>query len=297
MKEQDLLKAMGEIREDYILEAEPVERNDGKKIIAWRRYGRSFGVLAAGLVLVVGAGIYQKISQNMKTAENNQLFEAEETAPKEFYSVSDEVAQAGKPDMIQNASAEEEDAAFMAEDMLEEAEEDKGTWEEHEADHAVKSEYAEAAEEADGAEMGELPEEITLENANMVNPWISCGSLEEGEKIAGFSLTVPEADEAFPDQKIFAVADTLIEVRYLDADGKEGYRIRKGISTESVDGDYNRYDTEYAVEIDEREVTLKGNGTEIAVARWTEKEYSYAVMAGAADFSEEEMTEHIREVR
>lgn len=231
MNGQDLLKAMGEIREDYILEAEPGQEKE--KIIPWRKYAKPLGVLAAGLVLVAGVGMYQNMQRGMMITEQSRTDEATdgETISSEFDSVS-----------------EEED-------------------------------------------------DLSLQNANMINPWITCSSLTEGEKIAGFTLKVPKAGRDYSEQEIYAVADTLIEVRYVDPDGEEGYRIRKGIGTESVDGDYNLYDTEYTVTIDEKEVTLKGNGSEVAVARWTEYNYSYAITTENSKFSEKEITRLIREIQ
>lgn len=52
---------------------------------------------------------------------------------------------------------------------------------------------------------------------------------------------------------------------------------RKGIGSEDVSGDYNIYDSETEMRVNDCSVTLKGNDNVYSLAVWTDADYSYSV--------------------
>ena len=240
MTEQDLLKAIGNIKDEYIEEAE----NANSSKIHWLTFGRAAGVLAAGLVLVVSVGVYQNTKYGTQSESKALLSEAEN----------------GSDTKVENsAGTTEAEDSFLPADELG------------------------AAANADMAaeEIGEMD--------SIANPFISCETLEDAEKLAGFSFIIPKGVGAYTTQEIYAIENEMIEVLYLDEDDKEGYRIRKGAGVESISGDYNVYENVIVVQKDGRSVTLKGNGDTISLAEWAEGDYAYSVNVDQAVFTEDEI--------
>ena len=69
----------------------------------------------------------------------------------------------------------------------------------------------------------------------------------------------------------------MIEVIYEDASETEGLRIRKGIGTDPISGDYNRYDSEETQTIAGVSVSIRKNGDLIFVAEWTDGGYAHSI--------------------
>ena len=115
----------------------------------------------------------------------------------------------------------------------------------------------------------------------IANPWSEFDSLEEAEADAGVEITLPESYQGFDHRIYRAMHRQMIEVIYQDADGREGFRIRKSRDFGNISGDYTRYDQEKTLEIGDRFVETRGNGDEISVARWgnLSLNLSYAICA------------------
>ena len=52
---------------------------------------------------------------------------------------------------------------------------------------------------------------------------------------------------------------------------------RKGIGTSDISGDYNTYNSEIKININDYDVTLKGNDNVYSLAIWTDGDYSYSL--------------------
>ena len=109
------------------------------------------------------------------------------------------------------------------------------------------------------------------------NPFISCATLQAAADIAGFSLDAPDAYGAYDYTTIQAIEGEMIEVIYEDASETEGLRIRKGVGTDPISGDDNRYDSEETQTIAGISVSVRKNGDLIFVAEWTDGGYAHSI--------------------
>ena len=91
----------------------------------------------------------------------------------------------------------------------------------------------------------------------------------------------------------------MLEIIYQDADGREGFRIRKSRDFGDISGDYTRYDQEKTLEIGDRFVETRGNGDEISVARWgnLSLNLSYAIcVAEDQHFTEDDIRSLVEDI-
>lgn len=115
----------------------------------------------------------------------------------------------------------------------------------------------------------------------MANPFTEHDSMEEAEKAAGFSLSVPDRMDGFSDRVIRTMTSdgtSMIEVIYQngdDADENE-IRIRKANGTEEVSGDYNDYSESSTLTVNGIPVSVKGENGSIILVTWTSGGYSYS---------------------
>lgn len=117
----------------------------------------------------------------------------------------------------------------------------------------------------------------TEESVQIPNPFIPCATLQAAADIAGFSLDAPDAYGAYDHTTIQAIEGEMIEVIYEDASETEGLRIRKGVGTDPISGDYNRYDSEETQTIAGVSVSIRKNGDLIFVAEWTDGGYAHSI--------------------
>ena len=123
-------------------------------------------------------------------------------------------------------------------------------------------------------------------STQIANPFVVCKNLDEAAKVAGFSMTVPEAVKGYTLDEISAVQKNMIQVIYQNGDAT--LSLRKGAGSEDISGDYNQYPEEKTVQVGERSVTMKGKDGKVKVAIWNGDGYAYAV--DATGVSEAEMT-------
>lgn len=115
----------------------------------------------------------------------------------------------------------------------------------------------------------------TDQSSGMPNPWTTCDSLEDAEKLAGFEFTLPTDEEV--QATYSAVEGQLIEVVY-DADGDDPLVVRKGVGSDDLSGDYTTYDVEGTLEVGDITVSYKGESEEVIHnAIWTSGDYSYSI--------------------
>lgn len=143
----------------------------------------------------------------------------------------------------------------------------------------------------------DAPSQKESENTQIANPFSDCESLEDAEKIAGFSLSLSQdiSDLApqWTDEIVFrAVKDSMIEVIFSGED--KNLRIRKGLGKDDISGDYNEYEQVQEVSVSDISVTLKGNDA-FSVAIWKNDGYSYAVTSSSG-YPLEEMVSLVSEI-
>ena len=151
-------------------------------------------------------------------------------------------------------------------------------------------------------ETGAAPEAASADapmSMQIANPWSEFDSLEEAEADAGVEITLPESYQGFNHRIYRAMHRQMIEVIYQDADGREGFRIRKSRDFGDISGDYTRYDQEKTLEIGDRFVETRGNGDEISVARWgnLSLNLSYAIcVAEDQHFTEDDIRSLVEDI-
>lgn len=206
---------------------------------------KPMGIIAAAAVLVIGFGAYMKTEK----ASNSM-------APVAFIA-------GAESEMARAVEDGQKSAAAGA---------DQGT-----ADGNARMKSA-------VTETGAAPEAASADapmSMQIANPWSEFDTLEEAEADAGIEIELPESYQGFNHRIYRSMHRQMIEVIYQDADGREGFRIRKSRDFGDISGDYTRYDQEKTLEIGDRFVETRGNGDEISVARWgnLSLNLSYAICA------------------
>ena len=99
------------------------------------------------------------------------------------------------------------------------------------------------------------------------------------EQAVGFSIQELE-NIPFEVTEISYVSywNEMAEVTYYGAEQNIIYR-KQEVSNEDISGDYNAYDHENQIIVEDMQVTVKGNGTVENLAIWSDGTYSYAIMA------------------
>ena len=131
-------------------------------------------------------------------------------------------------------------------------------------------------------ETGAAPEAASSDaqdSVQIANPWSEFDSLEEAEADADVEIALPESYQRFDHRIYRAMRGEMLEVIYQDADGQEGFRIRKSRGSEDISGDYTSYAQEKTLTSGGRSVTIRGNGDTISVATWSNhsRNLSYAI--------------------
>ncbi|MEE8836626.1 MAG: hypothetical protein SOH80_06570 [Eubacteriales bacterium] len=144
---------------------------------------------------------------------------------------------------------------------------------------------------------------VSTSSAAIADPFTEVSGMKEAAAMTGFSLTLPEAPEDYPDQIIRVMNTSMIEVIFANNANEtedkidEGFRVRKEKTDEDISGDYNEYETVTAVHIGDYDVTEKGNGDTISVATWKSDGYSYAIDAEYHPMTAEEMAAVVQSVQ
>lgn len=235
---------------------------------------KPMGIIAAAAVLVIGFGAYMKTEK----ASNSMAPVAFVTGGTDRARVIDGEAESAAAGADQDSAG----AGAMGRSSRMETGADPGVAA-AENEPEIAAEAAPYADqdtmEVDGrarmkssvTETGAAPEAASADapmSMQIANPWSEFDSLEEAEADAGVEITLPESYQGFNHRIYRSMHRQMIEVIYQDADGREGFRIRKSRDFGDISGDYTRYDQEKTLEIGDRFVETRGNGDEISVARW-----------------------------
>lgn len=133
---------------------------------------------------------------------------------------------------------------------------------------------------------------------NMVgipNPYTDHDSLKEAEEEAGFKIQIPDEIRGAKAAAFRNLRTEMLEVIYYDGD-IEVARVRKGIGTEDISGDYVIYSEEKSVEVGEKSVTIKKEAEGCYLAVWTDGDYAYSVSV-QTPFSQEELIGLVEQIQ
>ena len=115
----------------------------------------------------------------------------------------------------------------------------------------------------------------------LVNPFITCDTLEEAAKKAGFDFILPQPILAdYKQEAIRVMQSEMIEVIYTNGD--EDVCLRKAVGLEDISGNYNTYETEKAIEIGGIEGTVKSSNEGVMTAVWTDDTHSFSLSTTTA---------------
>ena len=266
---------------------------------------KPMGIIAAAAILVIGFGAYMKTEK----ASNSMAPVAFVTGGTDRARVIDGEAESAAAGADQDSAG----AGAMGRSSRMETGADPGVAAaENEPEMAAEAApYADqGTNEVDGrarmkfsvTETGAAPEAASADapmSMQIANPWSEFDSLEEAEADAGVEITLPESYQGFNHRIYRSMHRQMIEVIYQDADGREGFRIRKSRDFGDISGDYTRYEQEKTLEIGDRFVETRGNGDEISVARWgnLSLNLSYAIcVAGDQHFTEDDIRSLVEDI-
>ncbi len=119
----------------------------------------------------------------------------------------------------------------------------------------------------------------------IANPITECGTLEEAEALAGFSVSIPDSVAVYLPE-FYCVYDldsygSMIEVTY--SDGERTVTLRKALHSDKegwdLSGDYNTYSSIKEIDVAGTTVSMRFLSNMVYVATWTDGEYDYAIDA------------------
>ena len=309
-KARQLLHAMTEIDDRYIAEAAPenTEHSAASEKVLYmkpQKRWKPMGIIAAAAVLVIGFGAYIKTEK----ASNSMAPVAFVTGGTDRTRALDGESESAAAGADQNSAG----AGAMGRSARMETGGDLGvTAAENEPEMAAEAApYADQGTmEVDGntqmksavTETGAAPEAASADapmSMQIANPWSEFDSLEEAEADAGVEITLPESYQGFNHRIYRSMQGEMLEVIYQDADGQEGFRIRKSRGSEDISGDYNSYTQKKTLEIGDRVVEIRGNGDEISVATWNSLSLnlSYAIcVAEDQHFTEDDIRSLVKTI-
>ena len=266
---------------------------------------KPMGIIAAAAVLVIGFGAYMKTEK----ASNSMAPVAFVTGGTDRTRAIDGEAESAAAGADQDSAG----AAAMGRSSRMETGADPGVAAaENEPEMAAEAApYADqGTNEVDGrarmkssvAETGAAPEAASSDapmSMQIANPWSEFDTLEEAESDAGIEIELPESYQGFNHRIYRSMQGEMLEIIYQDADGKEGFRIRKSRDAGDISGDYNSYAQKKTLEIGDRFVETHGNGDEISVASWSSlsTNLSYAIcVAEDQHFTEDDIRSLVKTI-
>ncbi|MCM1512347.1 MAG: hypothetical protein NC112_04455 [Oxalobacter formigenes] len=105
----------------------------------------------------------------------------------------------------------------------------------------------------------------------MPNPFVSCDSMEEAARLAGFDMVLPK----MPD-RLEVLKGVMIQAFY-EENGKD-MLIRKARGERDISGDYNHYAQAETVD----GITIKGENNTFFLAVWAQGGYVYSISVSRA---------------
>lgn len=122
---------------------------------------------------------------------------------------------------------------------------------------------------------------------------MDCGSLAEAARLAGFSLSVPEAGPQVQ-RTIQVVEGDMIQV--LDQSGAQEICIRKAPGSGDISGDYSAYPHQETASVGGSSVILKGDGDTVSLAVWARDGYACSIQV-TAPITREAMLQLVQDVQ
>ena len=288
MREMELLRAMGDIEDELILEAEKsrgrsVSRGNTAEIVPVGKTGKKNqkrfilwggAAAAAVLALLISSSVLRstRLSKEARATAADYAGEVDG-----LYLTEDEAGMAAEEEVRETyADAGKADGERI---LL-------GNAQPPFAAAAAGEEYEEAPVEfaADAAEEDFEAEEDEL--------FAEYASLEEAESAAGLTLTVPDSYAGSAKCIYRCLGTGLLEAIYLNESGEELFRISKESGGPGSGGEYKAYDC--VRELSGNDVTVFAGGDTadgFCIAEWERGGFTYLLLSDMYLFTEEEVLE------
>lgn len=134
----------------------------------------------------------------------------------------------------------------------------------------------------------------TAGKVQIPNPFVDYQTLAEAQKAVGFPMQLPEKINTFAKDSISVMSERMIQVIYRK--GADDIFIRKATGSDDISGVYENYEKTEKVTAGSVQAELRGDGTKVYVAVWTDETYAYSIYASAG-MPVSEMTALIRQVK
>ena len=135
------------------------------------------------------------------------------------------------------------------------------------------------AEEEEGPLFGATEEE---------REYITCTTLEDAERLAGFEMTAPDEYEGHTLTTIHCYGNEMLELIYRDYGGRESIRIRKASSQEML-AEYNEdYEVDETSADGDIQVRIRGTFEGIDVVTWSENGFFFSIDTDGTALSKEQ---------
>ncbi|WP_085832284.1 DUF4367 domain-containing protein [Clostridium merdae] len=116
------------------------------------------------------------------------------------------------------------------------------------------------------------------DNVKTPNPFAPAKTLEDTEKLALFSVTLPEKmPEGYSQKSIDGIEKELIQFTF--SNGENSIVMRKAKGSEDISGDYNEYSEKKTLTVGDVSVAIKGKDGMVNVATWVNDKFSYSITA------------------
>ncbi len=131
-------------------------------------------------------------------------------------------------------------------------------------------------------------------NTNISNPQVEYSSVENAEQTLGYDALIPnEIPQGYTLAKIYVIDNNLLSIDYMKDSDVVNFRTAPG--SEDVSGDFNHYELEKTVTIDQISILLKGNANSFNLAIWQTERYSFSILSSAG-ILENEMIKMIKSI-
>ncbi|QUH31811.1 DUF4367 domain-containing protein [Vallitalea guaymasensis] len=110
----------------------------------------------------------------------------------------------------------------------------------------------------------------------IANPYIEYNDVATAIEELGYDAMVPaKMPEEYTLSNIVLINDTILSIDYETASEKINYRTSEG--TEDISGDFTNYENVKQIQIDNNDITIKGNDDKIHLASWKHNNQSFSI--------------------
>lgn len=134
-----------------------------------------------------------------------------------------------------------------------------------------------------GENKNKTPEEIVKEE----NPNVEYKTLEEAESAVDFKIQLPKKFKA---TSYVVIDNDILEVNY------DGGYIRKARGSDDISGDYNDYKKVEKKDVNGKQVTFKGDGTNVNLVTWNYMGFTFCI-GNTKGMSEKEITNLFKQIK